>query len=100
MAGQSWSIDIVPSNGGVAFNPDVYGVSPGSPLQAQTGDVVSWNNQTSSEQTIVVNVTPQETFTAKSFKSTDGYVIQVNAPTDVTYTCGDGKYTGTIKVIA
>ena len=35
MAGQSWSINIVPSDTGVSFNPDVYGCAPGAPLQAQ-----------------------------------------------------------------
>jgi plastocyanin len=99
MAGQSWSIDIVPSNGGLAFNPDVYGVAPGSPLQAQTGDLVSWNNQTGDEHTIVVNVSPAETFTAKPWKSTDAYEVQVTAPATVTYTADD-TYSGTIDVIA
>jgi len=99
MAGQSWSIDIVPTSGGVQFNPDVYGVAAGSPLQAQKGDLVSWNNQTETDHTIVVNVTPAQTFTAKSWKSTDAYQITNAAGTDVTYTC-DGNQIGTIKVIA
>jgi plastocyanin len=100
MAGQSWSIDIVPaSGGGVQFNPDVYGVAAGSPLQAQKGDLVSWNNQTDNDHTIVVNVSPTQTFTAKSWKSTDAYQITNAAGTSVTYTC-DGNETGTIDVVA
>src|SRR5258708_16451780 len=98
MAGQSWPINIVPASGGVQFNPDVFGVAPGSPLQAQTGDLVSWNNQTDNDHTIVVNVTPAQTFTAKSWSSTDAYLITNAASTAVTYTC-DGSHTGTIKVV-
>ena len=100
MAGQSWSINIVPASGGsgVQFNPDVFGTAPGSPLQAQKGDLVSWNNQTDNDHTIVVNVTPAQTFTANSWKSTDAYLITNAAGTSVTYTC-DNNETGTINVV-
>jgi hypothetical protein len=46
MAGQDWSIKIVSSGGTTSFEPDVIGGGPGQPLQAQGGDLVSWNNRT------------------------------------------------------
>jgi plastocyanin len=44
MAGQNWSITITGCP--ASFDPDVYGTEPGQPLEAQLGDLVSWNNQT------------------------------------------------------
>ena len=48
MAGQNWSINIVQTEAGASFIPDVYGVDPDNPtpLQAQFNDLVSWSNQT------------------------------------------------------
>lgn len=49
MAGQTWSIKIVAADPCAQFEPDVY-APPDTPavrpLQAQLGDLVSWNNQT------------------------------------------------------
>ena len=103
MAGQSWSINIVPSGGSVALNPDVWGVQPGSPLQAQVGDIVSWNNQTDDAHQISVS---GETLNVGPWRSTTGYVIQNpqknKPPYTITYTCsaGAGSVKGTINVIA
>jgi hypothetical protein len=55
MAGESWSITIVPGATGATFVPDVYtppGKTASIGLQAQVGDLVSWNNQTSQEHEI------------------------------------------------
>jgi hypothetical protein len=41
-----WSIKIVPSDSGAAFQPDLQGYLPGDPLPAQLSDTVSWNNTT------------------------------------------------------
>jgi hypothetical protein len=106
MAGQSWLINIVPSGSSVAFNPDVFGVAPGSPLQAQVNDLICWNNQTESAQQVVVsNVVsglPDETFDADSWKSTTAYQIQnpkkAPFPYTIDYTCAG--QTGHITVIA
>lgn len=46
MAGQDWSIMIVSSEGRTQFQPDVPNARPGDPLQAQNGDLISWNNRT------------------------------------------------------
>ena len=55
MAGNVWSILIVPGTTLASFVPDVY-VPPDQParteLQAQVNDMVSWNNQTSQEHEI------------------------------------------------
>ena len=50
MAGQTWPITIVAGTPYASFVPDVYGSPPA--LQAQIGDVVSWNNQTDQEHQI------------------------------------------------
>lgn len=55
MAGESWSITIVPGETHATFIPDVYtppGTTPAVNLQAQVGDLVSWNNQTAQEHEI------------------------------------------------
>ena len=95
MAGQSWSINIVPSGSGLQFNPDVYGCDPGSPLQAQKGDLVSWNNQTNDKHQIIVGT---ETFDVDPWSSTTAYQVQTAAPATITYTC-DKDCTATIEVI-
>jgi hypothetical protein len=49
MAGQTWSITITGGSetSPASFVPDVYTEgSPQSALQAQNGDIISWNNQT------------------------------------------------------
>src|SRR5712691_1944625 len=47
MAGQDWSIKIIPSDtGAAAFVPDLRGAQPGTPLQTENADLVSWNNRT------------------------------------------------------
>ena len=96
MAGQSWSINIVPSDKGVQFDPDVYGCSPGAPLQAQKGDLVSWNNQTDDKHQIVVGT---ETFDCDPWSSTTAYQVQTAAPSKITYTCENGC-TGEIEVVS
>ena len=96
MAGQSWSINIVPSDTGVSFNPDVYGCAPGAPLQAQKGDLVCWNNQTDDKHQIVVET---ETFDVKPWSSTNAFQIQTAAPATITYSC-DGSATGDIEVVS
>jgi hypothetical protein len=55
MPGQSWSIKIVPGDTCAVFVPDVYaptGTAEERPLQAQLGDLVSWNNQTNDRHEI------------------------------------------------
>lgn len=55
MAGQAWSITIVPGTNGASFVPDVY-IPPDQTkpvaLQAGNGDLISWNNQTDQEHEI------------------------------------------------
>lgn len=98
MAGQSWSINIVPSkSGGVAFNPDVFGTEPGSALQAQNGDLVCWNNQTDNPHQIVIGT---ETFEVEPWSSTTAFEIQnATAPATISYTC-DGNAAGDIEVVS
>lgn len=102
MAGQSWSINIVPSGNGVSLDPDVFGAQPGTPLQAQVGDLVSWNNQTNDSHRITVS---GETLDAAAWKSTTAYTIQNPAktptPYTITYTCStaQGDQDGQINVL-
>jgi plastocyanin len=73
------------------FIPDVYDPNPDAkserPLQAEVGDLVSWNNQTTDKHQIQVKVTP--VFTTEVIldgkSSTPGYVPQ-NEGT-ITYFC-------------
>jgi hypothetical protein len=44
MAGQDWSITIVPSGSSAAFQPQ--NGSPGQPQRAENADLISWNNRT------------------------------------------------------
>jgi plastocyanin len=101
MAGQSWSINIVPSSEkpddkSVSFNPDVYDCPPGSPLKAQVGDLVSWNNQTNNPHQIVVE---GETLDCNPWSSTTAYQIQTTAKSPIVYTC-DEDCTGQIEVVS
>ncbi len=96
MAGQNWSINIVPSEKGVQFDPDVYGYAPGSPLKAQKGDLVSWNNQTDNKHQIVIGT---ETLDCDPWSSTTAYQVQTAAPAKITYTC-DNDCTGEIEVVS
>lgn len=96
MAGQSWSINIVPSPEGVQFNPDVYECPPGAPLQAQEGDLVSWNNQTDAPHQIDIG---GEKFEVQPWRSTTAYLIQTAAPATIQYTCENGC-AGEIEVVA
>jgi len=100
MAGQSWNVNIDPtSNPGIAqFDPDIFGVAPGSPLQAQKGDLVSWSNQTSVDHNLQVG---DEQFPVSPKKSTTAYQIQDAAGVTITYTCAihPGEK-GTIEVVA
>jgi hypothetical protein len=49
-----WSIKIVPVKSQIAgilaeFVPDIDGAKPGDPLQAEAGDLVSWNDTSNTE---------------------------------------------------
>lgn len=95
MAGQSWSINIVPRGKGVQFNPDVDGAEPGKPLKAQIGDLVSWNNQTDAHHQIVIE---GEKFPVKPWSSTDAFEIPAGADNPLWYKC-DKRYKGQIEVV-
>ena len=41
-----WSIKIVQTKNGTAFQPDLQGYGPGAPLPAQQDDLVTWANTT------------------------------------------------------
>ena len=41
-----WSIKIVQTKNGAAFQPDLQGYEPGAPLPAQQDDLVTWANTT------------------------------------------------------
>jgi plastocyanin len=104
MAGQSWSVVINSSGNSVVFDPDIYGVPPGSPLQAAVGDLVCWDNQTDAAHTLTVS---GETLEAGAWKSTNAFQIQnpdnTPIPFTITYTCtvpDQPDATGQIEVIA
>ena len=104
MAGQSWCIKIVPSGNTVAFDPDVYGVEPGSPLQASVGDLIAWNNETDDARTISIS---GETLEVDAWKSTSAYEIQnpnnTPVPYTIDYTCtvpNEDDSNGAIDVVA
>jgi hypothetical protein len=107
MAGQSWSIKIVPSNGGVSLDPDVYGVRPGTPLKAGVGDLVSWNNESGEKRTISVaqiGDIASEALDVGAWSSTTAYTIRqptgMSPPFTITYTCTtqQGNQRGSIDV--
>ena len=105
MAGQSWSINIVA--GSPAFVPDVY---PGNQtsLQAQQGDLVSWNNQTAEMhqpwQTDESYQQPQAQLTGviMPHESSDGYAVPNGTPPfTIYYRCNiHPSEHGTIEVVA
>ena len=105
MAGQSWSINITGSAGQVQFTPDIFNAQPGAPLQAQNGDIVSWNNQTNDPHTLAVDTGAggtNEKLSVGPWSSTTGYVIQKGTrtpPFTVSYNDETGT-TGTINVIS
>lgn len=82
MAGQVWSIQIVPGTKCASFVPDVYSPEPTSVLQAQLADLVSWNNQTDQQHWIWLTdetYSPQRPLTdaiPPFHSSQPGYVIQ------------------------
>jgi plastocyanin len=99
MAGQSWSIKIIAGDPCAVFVPDVYsppGTAEVRPLQAQLGDLVSWNNQTGEEHEIWLTnaeYEPQSVITdriAAYESSYPGYVPQqadiTPVPPDTTQT--------------
>jgi hypothetical protein len=100
MAGQTWSINIVPGSSGASFVPDVYTESgvPQSALQAQTNDVLSWNNQTpdphqpwQTDQTFKIGSGPNVPLcdeVAPNKSSEPGYNCSVpTAPGTIYYAC-------------
>jgi plastocyanin len=118
MANQNWSITIV-AGSPCTFVPDVYtedGSTPTS-LQAQLGDLVSWNNQTHLEHEIWLadeNYNPVSAITDRIsvYGSSTGYVPQQQdvspatttpPPPDQTiyYICNDHQDEhGTITIVA
>jgi plastocyanin len=107
MAGNVWSILIVPGTALASFVPDVY-VAPDQPvppdLQAQVNDMVSWNNQTGQEHEIWETgggrITEQ---IDPGMSSTPGYIVTGTAGTASTihYYCSiHPEETGSIAVIS
>jgi len=90
-----WSISVVPSNGSMSLNPNVYGVNPGQALTVQQKDLVSWNNQTENSITITIS---GQTLTASSWSSTTAYQVQTVG--NISYTCAGGGSTVTGTLIA
>jgi plastocyanin len=110
MAGNVWSIVIVPGAECASFVPDVYvpaGTEPKTALQAQVNDMVSWNNQTEQEheiwQTSGGQVTQLTQQIDPGMSSTPGYIVTGTAGTagTIEYYCSihDGE-TGSIDVIS
>ena len=90
-----WSISVVPSNGSMSLNPNVFGVAPGAALTVQQKDLVSWNNQTENSITITIS---GQTLTANSWSSTTAYQVQTVG--NISYTCAGGTTTVTGTLIA
>ncbi len=90
-----WSISVVPSNGSMSLNPNVFGVAPGAALPVQQKDLVSWNNQTENILTITV---AGQTLTADSWSSTTAYQVQTLGT--ISYTCEGGGSTVEGSLIA
>ncbi|HSY48537.1 MAG TPA: hypothetical protein VLC46_06990 [Thermoanaerobaculia bacterium] len=107
MSGQNWTITIVSGTSGTSFVPDVFG-STGSELQAQNGDVISWNNQTNQQhQPYQANSSyqptgPQLCDVVQSFaSSTPGYVPNTTVGATIYYVCKiHNNERGTIKIVA
>jgi plastocyanin len=107
MAGESWSITIVPGAERASFVPDVYtppGKTVSIALQAQIGDCVSWNNQTNQEHEIWEQGGGQLSEQIDPFRSsTPGYIVALTgkAPGTVNYYCSiHPEETGSIDVIS
>lgn len=121
MAGESWSVTIQTSS--PYFVPDVFtppGSKPQTALQAQLGDLISWNNQTSEPHQLVLcdqNFNPTKTILGDAgpwTSSSPGYVPQQSdlrpeVPADQTpsfpatiyYSCANHPdERGTIEVVA
>lgn len=103
MSGQSWSIMITSSG----FVVDAYGQS-GSALNAQNGDVISWNNQTDQvhqpyQTDANYNPTgPQLSDPIPGFKSSSpGYIPDTDTtPATIYYYCKNHTNEhGTINVV-
>jgi len=78
----NWSIRIVPTDaGGAAFQPQLSpAVPPGTPLQAQTQDIVTWGNQTTQpHQPWLANAdgTPVEPAPTQSDPTPAGFICEV-----------------------
>jgi hypothetical protein len=104
MSGQSWSIMITASG----FVVDAFGQS-GSALNAQNGDVISWNNQTDQvhqpyQTDSSYNPTgPQLSDPIPAWKSSSpGYIPDTDTtPTTIYYYCKNHTNEhGTINVVA
>lgn len=113
MAGNVWSIMIVPGAELASFVPDVY-VPPGTKrkpaLQAEVSDMVSWNNQTGQEHEIWQKgdgVTTSDTKVTEQIEpwtsSTPAYIVPGTAGVAATinYYCAiHTDETGSIDVIS
>ena len=105
MAGNAWSILIVPGSAYASFVPDVYvprDVTAPTALQAQVGDMVSWNNQTPQEHEIWQTGGDRITDQIDAGKSSQpAYIVGGTAPTTVEYYCSiHPDETGSIDVIS
>ena len=103
MAGQTWSITILPTDtGGAAFVPDVFGADASKGLQAQNTDLVSWNNRTKDPHRIQIAGQPITDVIAAWSSSTPAYLIQnQTVGSTITYGCvNHANETGTITVVA
>lgn len=106
---QVWSIIIrTVGKDSVRFDPDVFGIGQGTPLKAQVGDLVSWNNQSEWRLEIGILVNGRETFRTTSIfpgsASHPGYVIQEDAGKSISYSAylfhfGTILGTGVIEVV-
>lgn len=105
MAGNVWSILIVPGTTFASFVPDVYvppGTTPSAELQAQVSDMVSWNNQTGQEHEIWLTgggrITDQ---IDPGAPSKPGYMVTGTVGKKTFYYCSiHPEETGAIQVIA
>ena len=81
------SIKIIKVDGGIAFQPDRPGAKPGQPLGANSGDLVTWNNQTDNTLTLVS--VPPGTFITNPIPagSVSSPIFQVTE--SLTYSCVD-----------
>lgn len=86
-----WSIRILDGPGGtIEFWPWVAGAKPGEPLFAKASDVVTWNNTTASEITLVSN--PVGTFITKPIPSGKVSSPMFKVPANgLTYKTSDGQ---------